>query len=195
MIDLDKQYWERRWEEHQTGWDIGSASTPLVQYFEQLTDKSITILIPGCGNAYEAEVLIEMGFKNTFVIDISKKALESFKERLPNFPIANMFCEDFFSHQKQYDLILEQTFFCALNPNLREKYCLKASSLLKDNGRLVGVLFNEELFTDHPPFGGFKKDYLPTFENHFDIATFEECYNSIKPRANRELFINVRKQA
>tara|TARA_B110000037_G_scaffold148716_1_gene167972 strand:+ start:3860 stop:4447 length:588 start_codon:yes stop_codon:yes gene_type:complete len=195
MIDLDKQYWERRWEEHQTGWDIGSASTPLVQYFEQLTDKSITILIPGCGNAYEAEVLIEMGFKNTFVIDISKKALESFKERLPNFPIANMFCEDFFSHQKQYDLILEQTFFCALNPNLREKYCLKASSLLKDNGRLVGVLFNEELFTDHPPFGGFKKDYLPIFKNYFDITTFEECYNSIKPRANRELFINVRKQA
>ena len=195
MIDLDKQYWERRWEEHQTGWDIGSASTPLVQYFEQLTDKSITILIPGCGNAYEAEVLIEMGFKNTFVIDISKKALESFKERFPTFPIAHMFCEDFFSHQKQYDLILEQTFFCALNPNLREKYCLKASSLLKDNGRLVGVLFNEELFTDHPPFGGFKKDYLPTFENHFDITTFEECYNSIKPRANRELFINVRKQA
>ena len=104
MIDLGKQYWERRWEEHQTGWDIGSASTPLVEYFEQLTDKSITILIPGCGNAYEAEVLIEMGFKNTFVIDISKKALESFKERFPTFPIANMFCEDFFSHQKQYEI-------------------------------------------------------------------------------------------
>ena len=51
---LDRAYWNNRYKEKRTGWDIGYASTPLVKYFKRLTDKVTRILIPGCGNAYEA---------------------------------------------------------------------------------------------------------------------------------------------
>ena len=48
----EQKYWSNRYEEDRTGWDIGYPSTPLKEYIDQLTDKTISILIPGAGNAY-----------------------------------------------------------------------------------------------------------------------------------------------
>jgi hypothetical protein len=46
---------------NETGWDLGQVSPPLKAYIDQLTDKNLRILIPGCGNSYEAEYLLEKG--------------------------------------------------------------------------------------------------------------------------------------
>ena len=51
--DLDEKYWENRYQQKETGWDIGKISTPLKEYFDQITNKNQHILIPGCGRAYE----------------------------------------------------------------------------------------------------------------------------------------------
>jgi formamidopyrimidine-DNA glycosylase len=67
---LDKQYWDDRYSTNTATWDISDISTPLKQYFDQLTDKTIKILIPGCGNAYEAEYLFQQGFANVYVMRI-----------------------------------------------------------------------------------------------------------------------------
>jgi methyl halide transferase len=61
---MDNNYWNTRYLEEQTGWDIGYPSTPLKEYIDQLTNKSIRILIPGCGNGYEGEYLHQNGFTN-----------------------------------------------------------------------------------------------------------------------------------
>ena len=53
-MKLSKDLWNERYENQDTAWDIGHISTPLKEYFEQLENKNIKILIPGCGNAYEA---------------------------------------------------------------------------------------------------------------------------------------------
>ena len=194
MEVIDKNYWEKRWENNETGWDAGTITTPLKQYFHQLKDKNIKILIPGCGNAHEAEYLFNEGFKHTYIIDIVSQALESFSKRVPNFPKENLICGDFFNHQNQYDLIVEQTFFCALNPILREAYINKMHALLKPIGKLIGLLFNIPLNTAHPPFGGNKEEYQKQFAPFFHFKHFETCYNSIKPRENNELFIVFEKR-
>lgn len=193
MNTWDVNYWQKRWEERQTGWDIGYPSPPLVDYAKGLEDPSLRILIPGCGNAYEAEELYRSGFKNTFVVDIAAGAFDSFKERFPDFPEENMILGDFFELSGPYDLILEQTFFCALDPTLRRAYAEKMYELLAPGGRLAGVLFDDLLFSDHPPFGGTKEEYLTYFSGLFEIEVFEKCNNSIKPREGREFFIKLRK--
>ena len=66
---MDKQFWEEKYSNHQTGWDIGHISTPLKTYIDQLDNKGLTILIPGAGNAYEAEYLVRHGFKNVTIVD------------------------------------------------------------------------------------------------------------------------------
>ena len=51
---LDKNFWNDIYVKSKTGWDVGEITTPLKEYFEQLNNKKNKILIPGCGNAYEA---------------------------------------------------------------------------------------------------------------------------------------------
>lgn len=194
MNQFNKEFWTARYQNNETGWDLGAPSTPLKEYIDQLKDKNLSILIPGAGNAYEAEYLFNKGFKNITVIDISIEPLKNIQKRLPDFPKENLIFGDFFDHTKQYDLILEQTFFCALNPSLREKYVEQMYKLLKPAGKLVGVLFTEPLHDEMPPFAATKEEYLALFSPKFNFKVFDTCYNSIKPREGRELFINLEKK-
>jgi len=194
LEQLNKEYWTKRYTENETGWDVGEVTTPLKMYFDQLVDKELRILIPGAGNAYEAEYLVNAGFKNVTVVDISEEPLKNIKTRNLIFPSEQLICQDFFEHEQEYDLIIEQTFFCALHPLLRKEYAKKMHELLVPNGKLVGLLFNVPLNETHPPFGGNAEEYKTYFSELFNFNVFEPCYNSIKPRADRELFICLEKK-
>ena len=186
--------WEARYQEGNTGWDVGEISTPLKEYFDQIQDKSISILIPGCGNAHEASYLHKQGFTNVFLLDLAPSPLEEFAKKHPDFPKAHLIQDNFFHHEGEYDLMVEQTFFCAINPAHRAEYAKKSASLLKDNGKLVGLFWSVPLNEDQPPFGGSKSEYHNYFDDYFGYKTFENSYNSIKQRAGRELFlIDVKK--
>jgi SAM-dependent methyltransferase len=187
-------YWNERYKSGDTGWDIGSPSGPLAGFLDKLADKSLKILIPGCGNAYEAELLHHKGFKNVYVLDISHLPLQKFRERNPDFSDDHLLCEDFFSHTGSYDLILEQTFFCAIDRHLRDAYVRHMNSLLHNNGILAGVLFNKEFTDPGPPHGGTKEEYLQLFSPWFIIEKMEDCRNSIPKRAGNELFMLLRKK-
>ncbi|QCX00416.1 methyltransferase domain-containing protein [Aggregatimonas sangjinii] len=193
MKDSNQQYyWTERYQEKNSPWDIGYPSTPLKEYIDQLEDKTIPILIPGAGNAYEAEYLWQQGFTKVFVLDISEIPLKRFQERNPNFPKEQLLLEDFFEHETRYDLILEQTFFCSFVPTdkNRNAYAEHMAKLLNPKGKLVGLWFDIPLTDDMEkrPFGGDKKLYLNYLIPFFDVLTFERCYNSISPRMGNELF-------
>ena len=162
-MPLSSEYWNTRYLENDFGWDAGEITTPLKTYFDQLKDKSVKILIPGAGNSYEAEYLFDMGFKNVFVLDFAEAPLKNIKDRCKDFPTAQLIQDDFFNHKGQYDLIVEQTFFCAIDPNLRSAYAKHAHALLKPKGKLVGVLFNTVFEKAGPPFGGNKEEYQKYF--------------------------------
>ncbi len=187
-MNLDQEYWKYRYQNRQTGWDIGFASPALTNYFDQLPDRNIKILIPGCGNAHEAEYLFNKGFTNIYILDLVESVLSKFNKRVPKFPSENLIHGDFFSYHDKFDLIVEQTFFCALPINRRSEYCNKISNLLLPNGKLVGLLFDTNFNHDGPPFGGKKKEYESLFSNFFKIKTLEKCYNSIDARMGNELF-------
>ena len=187
---LDSNSWNQRYLSKNTGWDIGYVSTPLKEYFDQLKNKDLRILIPGCGNSHEAEYLFSIGFQNVYVLDFSKKAINNFSSRVPGFPKDNLLCEDFFNISGNYDLIIEQTFFCAINKSKRFEYVNKIHSLLNKNGRLVGLLFNGPMNDDHPPFGGSIAEYKKLFSSLFDLKIIQSSKNSISSRNGKELFIN-----
>ncbi len=194
--DLGVEYWEKRYLNNDFGWDIGAISTPLRTYFDGLSNKNSSILIPGAGNAYEAEYLFNQGFEHVYICDLALTPLQNFSVRCPNFPQDHLLHIDFFILQGiKFDLIVEQTFFCALNPSLRQKYFEKVTELLNPGGHLIGLLFDDRLNADHPPFGGDKNEYLTYVHPPLKIKTFETCYNSIKPRQGRELFINLEKNS
>ncbi len=190
-LPLNDDYWSSRYDQNQTGWDIGAASGPLTHYIEQLSRKDLRILIPGCGNAYEADYLLKKGFTNVTLIDISKTLVEALQLKFKDTPI-HIVHGDFFEHSGQYDLILEQTFFCAIDPALRKDYVTKMETLLAPGGKVAGVLFNRD-FPGGPPFGGHIPEYRDYFQEKFEIKTLEPCFNSIAPRKNAEAFVILEK--
>lgn len=190
---LDEAYWSQRYAQQETGWDTGGITAPLKAYVDQLTDKNSTILIPGAGNAHEAEYLFKAGFPNVFVCDLAIEPLQNLSARCPGFPKTQLLHANFFDVQHTFDLVIEQTFFCAIDPSLRPAYYAKMAELLKPGGRLVGLMFSK-VGDGPPPFGGSKEEYLGYIQAEpFRIHTFEDCYNSIKPREGRELFVNLQR--
>ncbi|AHM63287.1 thiopurine S-methyltransferase [Flammeovirgaceae bacterium 311] len=195
MSDFNEKYWTDRYLRGQTQWDAGNITTPLKEYFDKLHDQDMKILIPGGGNGYEAAYLHELGFRQVYLLDLSPLPLDSFRSRNPDFPEDHLLLQDYFKLVDTFDLIVEQTFFCALHPSQRGAYAQKANELLKEGGHLVGVLFDAPLNKDFPPFGGTSEEYQKYFEPLFTIHKLEPCYNSIKPRAGREVWIDVEKRA
>ena len=193
-MNLDQNYWNQRYLENNTPWDAGTATTPIVKYIDSLADKNLEILIPGAGNAHEAKYLYENGFENIWVCDWAEEALKRFSERFPNFPKDQLLATDFFEIEKRFDLIIEQTFFCAIPPELRTRYSEKTADLLQVEGRIVGLLFADNFPFNGPPFGGTKDEYIQIFSPFYKIDKLEPCYNSIPPRQDKELFINFLKK-
>lgn len=190
---LNKEFWEQRYQNNETGWDVGKITTPLREYIDQIENKELKTLIPGAGNGYEFDYFIAKGFKNIFVIDLAKQPLDTIIKRNPKFE-NNLIQGDFFELKQTFDLVIEQTFFCALNPELRTKYVTKMHSLLKQKGKVAGLLFDFLLTEIGPPFGGSEQEYLNLFSEKFDIKTLNRAHNSIKPRKDKELFFIFEKK-
>jgi thiopurine S-methyltransferase len=187
MPTLNDKYWSERYQSKSDSWDIGYAAPALQSILDEEKDKTIKILIPGCGNAYEAAYAFDHGFTNTSIIDWAKEPLDTFKNRYPNFPINQIIQANFFEHEAKYDLIIEQTFFCAIEPSLRTTYVKKCAELLNDGGKIKGLLFNCVFEFDGPPFGGSAHEYNELFEPYFIIEKLAVCEQSITPRKGNEL--------
>lgn len=191
---LDADYWQNRYAQNDTPWDIGYVSPPLLRFFDELHDKHACILIPGAGSAYEAVYLHRLGFDNVWVCDWAPRAFDYLNMQAPGFPESHKLVADYFELDLQVDFIIEQTFFCALDPDLRQNYARKTASLLKPGGILAGVLFNVYFEKAGPPFGGSAEEYKAIFSPYFDLLEMSPCVTSISPRAGRELWVRFKKK-
>jgi len=187
MIENPQEFWNTRWETGQTGWDIGAPSPAFITYFSDFAQKNAAILIPGCGSGHEAEFLLSNGFTNITVIDIAPKAVAILNEKFKSNPNITILCSDFFQHEGSYDYIVEQTFFCAIDPNLREAYAQQTNELLQPNGKIIAILFDRS-FEGKPPYGGSKEEYIQLFTTNFNILSLEPNQLSIPQRMGSELF-------
>lgn len=79
--NLGQDFWDNRWQKGETGWDLGEHSPVIGDFVETISDKDFRILIPGCGNAYEAEYLLNKGFTDITVLDIAPTAAQALSEK------------------------------------------------------------------------------------------------------------------
>lgn len=190
---LNKEFWDTMYRNHTTGWDMGGVAPPFEKFFLEQVRKNAKILIPGAGNAHEANYLLKNGFTNVSIVDISSEVCLYLAEKFKHEDRLKIYNQNFFDYSGSYDYIFEQTFFCAIERELRENYVIKMHQLLQPNGSLVGVLFNRD-FPSGPPFGGSKKEYISLLSSYFDIEKMEYCYNSHPARQGSELWINLKRK-
>jgi thiopurine S-methyltransferase len=159
-------------------------------------NKSLKILVPGAGLGHEVIYGFKNGFKNIFYMDYARDAIKEFKKKCPYFPKDQILSGDFFklNNKNRFDVIVEQTFFCAQTPIKRVEYVKKIHQLLMDNGKLVGLLFDINFDNTGPPFGGGIKEYKSLFKEKFEFLEFKTSSLSIKERKNIEVWIDLKKK-
>ena len=89
--------------------------------------------------------------------------------------------------------MLEQTFFCAIDPTLRAHYVEHMHSILKPYGKIYGVLFEMEK-PEGPPFGGNTNEYNRLFTDKFEISKMKQSTESIPQRMGSELIVELTKK-
>lgn len=192
METENNKYWDERYLEDNTPWDIGYANPGIVSYVQNNFPVTTRILIPGAGIGHEAAALHKLGFENVFVNEWSQSAKQRMLAVYPDFPEENILLGDFFALNTYYNLILEQTFFCALPPPRRLDYVKKVKGLLAHGGTLAGVFFDRAFKEEGPPFGGDAEEYRALFSNEFEVSVESPWKGSIQPRAGTECWLEAR---
>ena len=195
MSHLDQAYWDKRYESNNTPWTLNTIS-PAMKEFLRLhkPSKESKILIPGAGLSPDANFLYNNGYKNVFVLDLSRTSIDQFIITYPDFPTNQIIHENFFEHKNNYDLIFEQTFFCALPPTINPNYPAKVTELLKPSGLLFGLFFLGDITLGGPPYLQNQKFYSDLFSPLFKFIILELFNKSITPRKDKELFFIFEKK-
>ena len=193
---LSQQYWDKRYLDGNTQWDMGFISPPIKLWLDKKNQKKLRILIPGAGKGHEVIYAFKKGYKNIYYMDYSIQAIQNFKSACPEFPENQILTDDYFSFNPKipFDIIIEQTFFCAQNPDKRTEYVNKTHELLSDKGKLIGLLFNVNFETPGPPFGGNIMEYKALFKERFNLLHFGITNDSIAPRLGSEIWMEMVKK-
>ena len=189
--------WQKHYDDNDLAWDLGEAANPFVRLWEDKVLKPGTLIVPGCGQGHEVIFFAERGFQVTGV-DYTSGAVGLLRKTLKDKKLnANILHQDFFSldvaHDRTYDNLLEQTFFCAIHPDQRPAYVETVSRILKPGGLLFG-LFYETGEEGGPPFNTTEADIQNHFTAAFGIERLEKCSFSSEQRKDKEWLAVMRKK-
>ena len=204
MADLSAEAWDARYVEKNTPWDTLGPTPEFVRIINDATlplKPKSRILIPGAGRGYDSVLFAK--HHEVDILDFAPTALNaalelSHKEKA----VIYAYRQNFFDlahlpyHRNWYDLVLEYTFFCAIDPAFRKKYVETVNSCLKKGGIFLGLFFPTSFTnTNHvpPPYLVSKKEVEELFSPYFDLE-FSEPLQSIKARAGREFLGTFRKR-
>ncbi len=201
MTDLDedkpkdgyqREDWQEYYDQDDLRWDLGEVSPPLKRLWQEGVLGAGRMIIPGCGQGHEVLFFAEQGFEVTGV-DYTDGGVGLLRNNLQKAGLkAQVVQSDFFelddSHHGHYDLLLEQTFFCAIHPRDRTRYVDMARWLLKPGGLLAGLFYHTGE-DDGPPYNTTQEDIQKNFSAGFEIVRLEKCDHSIEKRKDKEWLV------
>ena len=189
--------WQKHYAQDDLRWDLGQVAPPFVRLWEENSLGKGRAIIPGCGQGHEVVFLAGNGFQVTG-LDYAPGAVELLSRSLKEKGLqADILHQDFFEldgdHVAQYDLMLEQAFFCAIHPSKRDAYVETAVRILKKDG-LLAALFYETGEEGGPPFNTTPSDILEHFSDKFHIESLEKSPDSVEKRKDKEWLGLLRKK-
>lgn len=192
MDDLSPQAWNQRYLDANTPWDLDGPTPEFVRLLrEKALHKKGTVLIPGGGRGHDAVLFARHGYE-VDLVDFADAALQAALNQAFLAKVnVHAYRQDFFAlaslpyHVGRYDLLVEYTFFCAIDPALRARYVEAAAKLLRPGGQLVGLFFPLASDKEGPPFVVSREEVEALFRPYFELK-IETPKESVKPRAGRE---------
>ena len=167
-----KDFWEIKYLNNTTPWDIGEPAPSFVKYFNGLANKKVAVI--GCGRGHDAFFLSNPKGE-VYGFDFSRTAIDYCKKKKEESKLSNIYFyeTDFFEllNEKKwksyFDYVIEHTSLCAIDPVYRKKYAELISYLLKPGGKLVGLFFIRPEELSGPPHGIAKEDLRSLLKKDF----------------------------
>ncbi|MFQ6677660.1 MAG: methyltransferase domain-containing protein [Fidelibacterota bacterium] len=192
------QFWEDIYLADDTGWDLGGVTPAIESIAKALTPGKVCIL--GCGRGYDAVMFAKKGFEVT-AVDFAPSAIKSVKSLAKKADVTiQAIQDDIFSlipkYENMFDYIIEQTCFCAINPDQRYEYEHLVKKLLKSGGKLIGLWFplDKTIEEGGPPWAVKIKEVKSIFKNGWTIEKEGFLDLSISSRKGREKLIIFKKK-
>ena len=192
------EYWEKSYQSGDMSWDLGGP-TPIFNDWIQFQTDSLSICILGAGNGWDAINFAEKGH-NVTAVDFAESAIDNMHTSAQNKGVQiNLIHSDIFDLCKlfnhTFDIVLEYTCFCAIDPVRRMDYVRMTNEILKPDGKLVALLFpiDKDINDDGPPFAVDLDSTISLFSKYFILDTKEIPSLSIERRKGREVFVIFKK--
>lgn len=187
-----EQFWSQIYQQETPKWDLGKPAPALVDMLPRLKLPKSRVLVLGCGLGHDAAFFAENGHVVT-AVDMSPDAIKGARSLYADrYPQITWIEADLFKlsheHHQAYDLVFEQTCYCAINPTLRDELILKWRQFLANQGHLLGVFFAMEK-KQGPPFGGTEWELRERLKKHFQFIFWGRWNKSIDRRNGKELLI------
>jgi len=190
--DVGAEFWAGRYQAGETGWDHGEASPGLVDFLATRSYRPGTVVVPGCGRGHDARVLAKAGFE-VIGLDVVPQAVEEARRLAKAEGLRSIQFEqgDFFNLapvlRGPYDWLFEHTFFCAIDPAMRDRYVETVAALIKPGGYLLGVFYHIQPESG-PPFGTTREELIERFTPQFSLQ-YESVPRSYESRKGKELLM------
>jgi methyl halide transferase len=186
---LDAEYWNQRYQEGSTRWDLGQPAPPFVNLLTDAVLPPGKIVVLGAGNGHDAMLFAEHGFE-VVGVDFASEAIECATATAKSRGLKAEFLQrDIFGllpeFNQSFDYVLEHTCFCAIEPKLRSQYVELVRSLLKPSGQLLALFFTHAR-PGGPPFATTPTEINELFADRFEILSLEPAMDSIEVRQGEE---------
>jgi len=192
------EYWEKAYQSSDMTWDLGEP-TPVFNQWINSERNTLSICVLGAGNGWDALNFAKKGHHVT-AVDFALSAIQNMRQMAEKLGVElELLHSDIFNIGKLYhnvfDIVLEYTCYCAIDPDRRIDYVNLVDCILKPEGRLVALFFplDKELNDDGPPFGVNLNSTLNLFSKKFTLNKKELPNLSIERRIGREMFVILNK--
>jgi SAM-dependent methyltransferase len=185
-------FWEQRYREGVTPWDLGEAAPPFVDLMEGPdAPRPGKMIALGSGRGHDPIFFAQKGFDVTGV-DFAPSAVEAARKAARQAGVDVAFIQgDIFTLGEElnhkFDYVLEHTCFAAIPVVNREEYVQLVRRLLNPGGLYIAILFSHGR-PGGPPFTTDTDEVRRLFEPYFRIETLEAPARSAEGRQGKELF-------
>jgi methyl halide transferase len=197
-------FWKQAYDNGQDRWELGRAAPPLVRSVAELVgrEKIERAIVLGCGRGHEARLLRRSGVEQVTAVDFVSTAIEQARMTDGDDGInatIDWRVQDVFdlsrSDRAGFDLVLEHTCFCAIDPARRSEWFDMVAAILRSGGVLL-ALFYAHGREGGPPFttNRIEIEQAVLARTDFALESIEVPGDSIEKRAGQELLVRVRRR-
>ena len=196
---MDQAFWQGIYDEGPPRFDLKGPSAPFVDWLEANQPPAGRAIVPGCGFGHDVLELARRGW-DAVGVDFADTPVQSGRAAAAKAGLAakaTFVQQDVLTLDQpaEYDLLFEQTCYCAIEPHRRDEYVRFAARVVKPAGTLVFVVFPVDGRSGGPPFNIGVEEVPLRFAADFDLVRIGAPARASAPaRTGKELFAELRRK-